>query len=114
MMLETRPFKTMRGLDLLIFVRDSLLDEAARKADFIASCEKVAGGATPPEDKQRVAALEAAATGLTFIIGVGQDELIRCKEDKRRAFPEWITRLANQARLALIADEPAEDDKPEG
>lgn len=112
--MSEQPFAKMRGLDLLIVIRDELLDERNRKKDFIQSCEKVAGGVTPDKDRQRVAMLEAAADAFTYVIGVGQHELIECKGDSRRRFPDWITRFANQARVALIADEVDPEDQPAG
>jgi hypothetical protein len=96
------PFATMRGMDILLFLRDSVADEAERKRTFIQQCEAVAGGTTSPEERQRVCALKSIADGLTYIVAIGQDEMDRCKKDRFREFPEWITRLANQSRGALI------------
>jgi hypothetical protein len=115
-MVEGRPFATMRGMDVLTFVRDAIADEAALKRSFIEASERIAGGSTDPAIRQRMAALDAAADAFSFIIGCGQEERQRCAEDPRRRFPEWITRLANQARMALIEPEPdnAEKEPAEG
>ena len=58
--MKQKPIKSMKGEEVMIFVRDGLLDEAARKKGFIEACERVAGGVTPPEDRQRAQVLEAA------------------------------------------------------
>jgi hypothetical protein len=69
--MKQKPFVAMKGSEIMEFVRDALLDEAARKKGFIDDCEKVAGGVTPPEDRQRVRTLEAAGEMLTYVIVVG-------------------------------------------
>jgi hypothetical protein len=106
----------MRGMAILEFVRDAVADEAARKRGFIEDCEKYAGGTTQPAERQRMCALEAATDALTYIIALGQQEKRECDADPRRRFPEWITRLAAQARNALIEPEPdiAEKEIQEG
>jgi hypothetical protein len=105
-MVEAAPFAAMRGMDVLIFVRDALADEAALKRSFIAASERYGGGTTDPAIRQRMAALDAAADGLTFVIGIGQDEKISCAANSQRRFPEWITRLCSQMRYALIEPDP--------
>ena len=114
MRVDQQSFLTMRGLDVLTFLRDSVADEAENKRSFIQQCEEAAGGATPPEMKQRVRALQAAAQALQFIISLGQDERVLCAKDRGRRFPEWITRCANNARQALVEDAPDIEDAPVG
>jgi hypothetical protein len=111
-MVEARPFAEMRGMDILVFVRDSVADEAALKRRFVEDSERYAGGATDPAIKQRMAALDAAADALTFIAAIGQDEKVACAADQRRRFPEWILRLCSQMRGALMEPD-TEKDQPE-
>jgi hypothetical protein len=113
-MIDQPSFLSMRGMDILIFLRDSLADEAERKRLFIEQCEEVAGGVTAPEDKQRVRALAATAQALQYLVSFGQEELERCKRDKKRVFPEWITRCANQARNELVEPVPDVEDVTTG
>jgi hypothetical protein len=109
-MTDLRPFATMRGMEILVYLRDALLDEAARKRFFIDECERHAGGRTDLALRQRICALEAAADAFTHLVGVGQDELTRIAGNPGHKFPDWLTRLANQARGALIEPEPDVED----
>lgn len=113
-MIAQKPFAKMRGMEVMTFVRDELLEEAARKRSFIADCEKVAGGVTPPEDRQRVRALEAAGDAMTWIIAVGLEERAKCDRDPSRPFPDWIWRLSSQMRTALVEETPDTEDLPTG
>jgi hypothetical protein len=103
--MKQKPFVAMKGSEIMEFVRDALLDEAARKKGFIDDCEKVAGGVTPPEDRQRVRTLEAAGEMLTYVIVVGQDERAKCDKDAARRFPDWIWKLSSELRRLLVAEE---------
>jgi hypothetical protein len=103
-MTELRPFATMRGMEILIYMRDSLIDEAARKRHFIDECERHGGGLTDPALRQRICVLEAAADAFTHLVAVGQEELTRIEGNPSHKFPDWLTRLANQSRRALVAD----------
>lgn len=107
MKLETRPFATMRGMDILTFMRDALIDEVHQKRTFVEDCERISGIATDAAFRQRIAALEAAAEAFIFIVAVGQNESARCKVDRGRRFPEWITSITTQARHILV--EPQEE-----
>jgi hypothetical protein len=103
--MKQKPFNSMKGSELMEFVRDALLDEAARKRGFIDDCERVAGGVTPPEDRQRVRTLEAAGEMLTYVISLGQEEKQKCDKDPARRFPDWIWRLSSELRRLLVAEE---------
>lgn len=113
--MKQKPFRSMKGSEIMEWVRDSLLDEAARKKSFIEDCERVAGGVTPPEDRQRAQALEVAGDMLTYVIAFGQEERARCEKDPKRVFPDWIWRLSNQMRSNLIEETAdPEVDQPTG
>lgn len=107
-----KPIADMRPVELLEFIRDGLLEEAHQKGSFIAECEKYAGGHTDPAYRQRVAILQASADVWTFIIAIGRDEAARCRENRARKFPEWITQVIAQARVTLVEPEPDEADAP--
>jgi hypothetical protein len=112
-MTHQSPFVLMRGMDILAFLRDSVADEAERKRRFIEDCERIAGGSTNENDRQRVRALQGCADALTFIISLGQEERRRADQNPHHQFPEWITRLANQARVALVEANPDLDELEE-
>jgi hypothetical protein len=112
--MKQKPFASMKGGEMMEWVRDSLLEEAHRKQSFIDECEKYAGGVTPPEDRQRVKALEAAAEALQYAISLGKDERVRCEKDPSRRFPDWIWRMSNQMRSSLVEETPDVEDAPAG
>lgn len=110
-MTHQSPFVLMRGMDILAYLRDSVADEAERKRTFITQCEAISEGSTGEDDRQRVRALQGAADALTFIIGVGQDaRLSAAKDPIKWPFPDWITKCANQARVALVEPVPDLDE----
>jgi hypothetical protein len=113
-MIDQKSFLLMRGMDILTFLRDSVADEADKKRSFIEQCEQVAGGVTPPEDRQRVRALAATAQALQYLVTFGQEELALCKRSPGRVFPDWITRCANQARVELVEPAPDVEDAQTG
>jgi hypothetical protein len=112
--MRQKPIKSMKGEEVMIFVRDGLLDEAARKKSFIDQCERVAGGVTPPEDRQRALVLEAAGEMLSYVIGVGQNERLLCEKNADRRFPDWIWRLSGELRRALTEETVDPEDEAAG
>lgn len=112
--MKQKPIKSMKGEEVMIFVRDGLLDEAARKKGFIEACERVAGGVTPPEDRQRAQVLEAAGEMLSYVVALGQEERLRCEKNADRRFPDWIWKLSSELRRALIEETVEPEDEAAG
>lgn len=112
--MKQQPFKSMTGEGVMAFVRDALLDEAARKQSFLVDCEKYAGGMTSPEDRQRARTLEAAGDMLTYVIALGQEEKQKCERDPSHRFPDWIWRLSAHLRRLLIGEEVDPEDERAG
>jgi hypothetical protein len=98
----TEPFADMHGGAVLTYVRDTLLKIAHDKRSFLKASAEISQIPTAPADLNEIAVIEAAVDIIQFAISAGE-------EAKTRKFdpPEWVLRLAGQARLALV--QPDED-----
>lgn len=99
----TKAFASMLGAEILSYVRDVVIDVAVKKRSFAEQSATV--GRTPLSQTElaELAALDAAANIIQFAVSAGQEAKARGKPA-----PEWVLKLASQARVALIAEEETE------
>ena len=87
----------MHGGAVLAYVRDTLLKVAADKRAFLKFSAEISQIPSAAADLKEIAAIEAAIDITQFVISAGEEAKTR-KVDA----PEWVLRLAGQARAALI------------
>jgi hypothetical protein len=96
----TKAFATMPGGEILSYVHDTLVAVVATKRSFAEQSAAV-GGMTllTKEESMQLAALNAAADCIQFAVSVGQEAKVMGTPT-----PEWVLKMAAQARVALIAE----------
>lgn len=99
----TKAFASMLGAEILTYVRDTVLDVAAKKRSFFEQSAAVGGAPLSKDELAELAALDAAADMIQFAISAGQEARVR-----QKPAPEWVLRIAAQARNALVAPEEPE------
>lgn len=98
------PFATMAGGEVLAYIRDAVVQTATYKKTYLEQSAAVGGAPVTSEELAEVRALEAAADAIRYALTVGQDAKAKGKPP-----PEWVLRMASQARIALT--EPAEQEE---
>jgi hypothetical protein len=93
----------MLGAEILTYVRDTVLDVAAKRRSFAEQSAAVGGTPLSEDELAELAALDAAADMIQFTISVGQEAVTR-----KKPAPEWVLKIAAQARAALVAPEEPE------
>jgi hypothetical protein len=99
----TKAFASMLGAEILTYVRDMVLDVATKRRSFFEQSAAVGGVPLNKTELAELAALDAAAAMIQFAISVGQEAVV----DKKPA-PQWVLKIASQARVALVAPEETE------
>jgi hypothetical protein len=102
--MTTTAFETMIGEAVLAHVRDAVLKVIVDKRAFAESSAAVGGTPLNGEELSELRALGAAADCIQFALSAGQDA-----KTKGKSAPEWVVRMAAQARCALI-EETAQDE----
>jgi hypothetical protein len=97
-------FASMPGAQVLRYVHDAVMSAATSKRTFLEQSAAVGGAPITREELADVQALHAAAESILFAIGVGQEAATQGKSP-----PDWVLRMAAQARVALTAPEEEED-----
>jgi hypothetical protein len=93
-------FATMRGSDLLVYVRDRLLKLRADKLSYAEHAATVEGiTALNSEALLELGALGAACEAIQFAIAAGQEATVR-----GRAAPDWLLKMIAQLRVSLMSD----------
>jgi hypothetical protein len=97
--LMTQAFATMPGGEILSYVRNILVAVVTIKRSFAEQSAAVGMTLLTGEESRQLAALEAAADCLQYAVSVGQEAKVTGKPT-----PEWVLKMAAQARVALIAE----------
>jgi hypothetical protein len=100
----TADFASMPGAQVLRYIRDAVMSAATSKRTFLEQSAAVGGAPITRQELGDVQALHAAAEVIEFAIGAGQEAATRGKDP-----PDWVLRMAAQARVALTASEEKED-----
>jgi hypothetical protein len=93
-------FTAMRGAEILEYVRDAVIATAANKRSFWEQSAAVGGVPPTTTELSEARALEAAADVIQYAISAGQEAKTRGREA-----PDFVMRMAAQARGALTANE---------
>ena len=96
----TEPFADMHGGAVLAYVRDVLLKIGHDKRSFLKASAEISQIPTAPADLKEVAVIEAAVDIVQFAISAGEEAKLK-KVDP----PEWVFRVAGQARAALTQED---------
>jgi hypothetical protein len=94
--LSTAAFSAMHGGAVLTYVRDTLLKIADDKRRLLKASAEISQIPIAAADLKEIAVIEAAIDITQFAISAGEEARLR-KNDP----PEWVLRLAGQARAAL-------------
>ena len=94
--LSTAPFAAMHGGQVLAYVRDTLLKVADDKRRLLRASAEISQIPVAPADLKEIAAIEAAVDITQFAISAGEEAKLQKVNP-----PEWVLRLAGQARAAL-------------
>ena len=86
----------MHGAEVLTYVRDTLLKIADDKRRLLKASAEISQIPVAPADLKEIAAIEAAINITQLAISAGQEAKMRKANP-----PEWVLRLAGQARAAL-------------
>jgi hypothetical protein len=92
------PFSSMHGSDVLTFVRDHIAELAVNRQVFLEQSAAVGGSPVTGEELAEIRVLDAAVAIVEFAIAAGKDATVRGRDA-----PEWVLRMAGQARAALTA-----------
>jgi hypothetical protein len=95
-----RAFASMLGQEVLTYVRDMVQAVAVDKRSFFEQSAAVGGTPLSKEELAELAALDAAASMIQFTVSTGEEAKAR-----GRAAPEWVLKMAAQARVALVEEE---------
>lgn len=93
----TEPFASMIGGEVLTYIRDAVAKVAVDKRTFLDQSAAVGGTPLGKDELAEVRALNAAADAIQYALTVGQEA-----KAKKKPPPEWVLRLASQARVALM------------
>ena len=96
----TTAFASMLGGEVLAYVRDMVIEVSVHKRSFAEQSAAVGGRPLSQDELAQLAALDAAADCIQFAVSAGQDAKTRGKPA-----PEWVVKMASQARNALVAKE---------
>ena len=100
----TKAFASMLGGEILSYVRDVVVDVAVKKRSFAEQSASVGGTPLGKEELEELAGLDAAAEIVQFAVSAGQEAKTRGKPA-----PEWVLKMAAQARTALVAEKDEEN-----
>jgi hypothetical protein len=101
----TTAFASMLGGEILTYVRDTVINVAVNKRSFFEQSAAVGGMPLNSRELGELAALDAAAEIIQFAVSAGQDARTAGKPT-----PEWVLKIAAQARTALVAEKDSEAD----
>ena len=93
-----RLFSSMKAGEVLEYVRDKLAHGAAMKRSYYEQSAAISGQLLSKGELAEVAALIAAAEMIQLAVSVGQEA-----KAKGQTAPEWVMRMASQARVSLTA-----------
>jgi hypothetical protein len=93
-------FTAMRGAEILEYVRDAVIQTVVDKRSFLEQSAAIGGNAPTKAELAEARALEAAADVIQYAISAGQEA-----QTKGRDAPDFVMRMAAQARTALTASE---------
>ena len=99
----TKAFADMLGQEILSYVRDMVAAVAVDKRSFFEQSAAVGGASLSREELAELAALDAAAEMIQFAVSAGQEA-----KGRGKSAPDWVLRMAAQARTALVAEEEYE------
>lgn len=96
----TTAFSKMMGQQILSYIRDTVVDVSVKKRSFAEQSAAVGGLSLNATERAELCALDAAAEIIQMVVSAGEDAKARGKPT-----PEWVLRMAAQARLSLIEEE---------
>ena len=99
----TTAFASMLGGEILTYVRDTVIRVATDKRTFFEQSAAVGGVPLNRRELGELAGLDAAAEIIQVAVSAGQE----AKAEKKSA-PEWVLKMAAQARTALVAEKDFE------
>ena len=99
----TKAFADMLGQEILSYVRDMVAAVAVDKRSFSNSRRLSGARRWSREELAELAALDAAAEMIQFAVSAGQEA-----KGRGKSAPDWVLRMAAQARTALVAEEEYE------
>jgi hypothetical protein len=96
----TKSFASMLGGEILSYVRDVVTDIAVKKRSFREQSAAVGGTPLSGDELVELNALDAAANIIQFAVSAGQEA-----RTKGKPAPEWVLKMASEARSALVVTE---------
>jgi hypothetical protein len=93
-------FSAMLGGEILSYVRDAVTDVAVKKRSYFEQSAAVGGVPLNSAELAELVALDAAASMIQFAVSAGQDA-----RAKGMPTPEWVLKMAAEARSALAVTE---------
>jgi hypothetical protein len=93
----------MLGGEVLTYVRDAVIEVSVKKRSWAEQSAAVGGVPLNGADLAEITALDAAADMIQFAVSAGQ----QAKAGGEPA-PEWVIKMAAQARVALVGKEEPE------